>query len=95
MQAALVHLVVPADQHPPELVTQVGAQRRGPRHPQRGLVGEQQAFSHAQYLLLSHKASLRVAWTPALRAYVGNDFRLVLVGRHYKVYERRLHPLAS
>ena len=55
----------------------------------------QQAFSHAQYLLLSHKASLRVAWTPALRAYVGNDFRLVLVGRHYKVYERRLHPLAS
>jgi alpha-1,2-mannosyltransferase len=55
----------------------------------------QQAFSQAQYLLLSHKASLRVAWTPALRAYLDNEFRRVLVGRHYQVYKRRLHPLTS
>jgi hypothetical protein len=55
----------------------------------------QQAFSHAQYLLLSHKNTLRVAWTPALRAYLANNFRLVLTGRFYKVYQRRPHPLAS
>jgi alpha-1,2-mannosyltransferase len=55
----------------------------------------QQAFSHAQYLLLSHKNTLRVAWTPALRAYLADHFRLVLIGRHYQVYQRRPHPLAS
>ena len=55
----------------------------------------QQAFSHAQYLLLSHKAALRVAWTPALRAYLVSDFRLILTGRHYQVYQRRQQPPAS
>jgi hypothetical protein len=55
----------------------------------------QQAFSHAQYLLLSHKNTLRVAWTPALRAYLRDNFRLVLTGRHYKVYARRAHPRAG
>ncbi len=55
----------------------------------------QQAFSHAQYLLLSHKNTLRVAWTPALRAYLRDDFRLVMISRDYRVYARRLHPLAS
>jgi hypothetical protein len=54
----------------------------------------QQAFSHAQYLLLSHKNTLRVAWTPALRAYLHDNFRLVLTGRHYRVYARRAHPRA-
>jgi Glycosyltransferase family 87 len=55
----------------------------------------QQAFSHAQYLLLSHKNTLRVAWTPALHAYLASNFRLVLIGRHYQVYKRRPHPLGS
>jgi Glycosyltransferase family 87 len=55
----------------------------------------QQAFSHAQYLLLSHKNTLRVAWTPALRTYLASNFRLVLTGRNYKVYQRRPHPPGS
>jgi Glycosyltransferase family 87 len=55
----------------------------------------QQAFSHAQYLLLSHKNTLRVAWTPALRAYLHDNFRLVLTGRFYQVYARRAHPRAA
>ncbi|HEV3291453.1 MAG TPA: hypothetical protein VG123_20940 [Streptosporangiaceae bacterium] len=55
----------------------------------------QQAFSHAQYLLLSHKNTLRVAWTPALQAYFRTHFRLVMIGRKYQIYARRLHPLAS
>jgi hypothetical protein len=48
-----------------------------------------QAFGHAQYLLLSAKNSLRVAWTPALRAYVHDSFRQVLHTRDYVVYVRR------
>ncbi|HEY6274769.1 MAG TPA: glycosyltransferase 87 family protein [Streptosporangiaceae bacterium] len=55
----------------------------------------QQAFSHAQYLLLSHKNTLRVAWTPALQTYFRTHFRRVLIGRKYQIYARRLHPRAS
>ena len=48
-----------------------------------------QAFSHAQYLLLSAKNALRVAWTPALRAYVQANFHRVLNAGSYSVYARR------
>jgi hypothetical protein len=33
-----------------------------------------QAFSHAQFVLLSHSNEARIAWTPALEAYFGANF---------------------
>jgi hypothetical protein len=33
-----------------------------------------EAFGHAQYLLLTHINARRIAWTPALRAYVAANF---------------------
>ncbi|HEV2374251.1 MAG TPA: hypothetical protein VGS19_19095 [Streptosporangiaceae bacterium] len=45
------------------------------------------AFSHAQYVLLSPKNSLRVPWSPALSRYFHATFRLVHTGS-YKVYAR-------
>ena len=34
----------------------------------------QEAFSHAQLVLLPHKNAGRIAWTPALKAYFDANF---------------------
>jgi Glycosyltransferase family 87 len=48
-----------------------------------------QAFSHSQYVVLSAKNSLRVAWSPGLRAYFRAHFQAVVRHRDYTVYARR------
>jgi hypothetical protein len=48
-----------------------------------------QAFSHAGYVLLSPKNSLRIPWTPALTSYFHQNFRRVLHGYAYTLYQRR------
>ena len=60
-----------------------------------------QAFSHAQYVILTATNCRRVAWTPALRAYLNDHFvkvyrsprKLLLV--RAKRAERTLRDLAS
>jgi len=56
----------------------------------------QQAFSHAQLVLLSPINGDRVAWTPALRAYFTANF--VKLGSHWKyvaLYKRKGFDLAQ
>jgi len=46
------------------------------------------AFQRAQYLLLSTKNELRIAWSPALRTYFRRHFRPVMRKRDFTVYVR-------
>jgi hypothetical protein len=59
----------------------------------------QQAFSHAQFVLLSHNNAGRIAWPPAIRAYFAANF--VKLRSHWKyvtLYKRKgfdLRPAGS
>jgi Glycosyltransferase family 87 len=47
-----------------------------------------QAFSHAAYVLLSAKNTLRVPWTPLLTRYFDRNFAPILHGYSYTLYKR-------
>jgi hypothetical protein len=56
----------------------------------------QQAFAHAQFVLLSPENSHRVAWTPALRAYFAANFvRLKSRWKYVTLYKRGDYNLAQ
>jgi hypothetical protein len=46
------------------------------------------AFSHAGYVLLSDKNSLRIPWTPQLTSYFHRNFRFILRGYDFTLYKR-------
>jgi hypothetical protein len=49
-----------------------------------------QAFSHAQYVILTATNTRRIAWTPALEAYLSNHFVQVYQSpRKLLVYARK------
>jgi hypothetical protein len=47
-----------------------------------------QAFSHAEYFLLSAKNRLRIPWTPQLTGYFDRNFTPILRGSSYTLYKR-------
>jgi hypothetical protein len=47
-----------------------------------------QAFSHAGYVLLSGKNTLRIPWTPQLTGYFDRNFTRILRGYGYTLYKR-------
>jgi alpha-1,2-mannosyltransferase len=51
-----------------------------------------QAFHSAQYVLLSHKESLRIPWIPSLVGYFHHNFTIVLKRLSYSLYRRRFAP---
>jgi hypothetical protein len=46
------------------------------------------AFSHAGYVLLSDKSSLRIPWTAQLNSYFHSNFRFILHGYGYTLFKR-------